>query len=88
MVGNWNMNEAMEVCTMPEEVQAVFDKWHILGVKYEPVLYAGSQVVKGINYMFICKTTLITPEATEGLAHVILNDFQGEIMTIAINKLM
>lgn len=88
MLGNWNINEEMEVCTLPKEVQAAFDKWNILGVKYEPVLYAGTQVVKGINYMFICKTTLVTPAQTVGLAQVILNEFQGEVMTIAINRLI
>ena len=50
---------------MTEEQKAVFDKAveKLLGVSYEPVTYLGSQVVAGQNHCFLCKATVIYPDA-------------------------
>ena len=61
-VGSWAAAENTEIT--PDEL-AVFDKAieGLMGVKYEPVLLLGTQVVAGTNYAFLCKGTVVYPDA-------------------------
>ena len=85
MVGGWNIAENNAVT---EEQKAVFDKAveKLLGVSYEPVAYLGSQVVAGPNHCFLCKATVIYPDAKPTYALVyIYQDLQGnaEVTNVA-----
>ena len=85
MVGGWNIAENNAVT---EEQKAVFDKAveKLLGVSYEPVAYLGSQVVAGQNNCFLCKATVIYPDAKPTYALVyIYQDLQGnaEVTNVA-----
>ena len=85
MVGGWNIAENNAVT---EEQKAVFDKAveKLLGVSYEPVAYLGSQVVAGQNHCFLCKATVIYPDAKPTYALVyIYQDLQGnaEVTNVA-----
>ena len=76
-LGGWSVAESTEIS---EENQAVFDKAMegLLGVHYEPVAYLGSQVVAGRNHCFLCKATVVYPNAVPTLALVyIYEDLQG-----------
>ncbi len=59
--GAWQFQE-MTPCNLPKEVAAAFNKavGGIIGVGYMPVLYVASQLVAGMNYCIICKTTAMT----------------------------
>lgn len=87
MVGQWTVNEKMEQA-IPVDVQKIFDKWQIVGVGYTPLTYVASQVVRGINYMFICKTTTMSLEPVVGAAKVVLNDFQNTVNVVSIEPLV
>ena len=85
MIGGWNIAENNAVT---EEQKAVFDKAveKLLGVSYEPVTYLGSQVVAGQNHCFLCKATVIYPDAKPTYALVyIYQDLQGnaEVTNVA-----
>lgn len=59
-LGGWQVeNKAIT------EEQAAFDKAMetITGVNYEPCILLASQVVSGKNYCFLCKATVVTPDA-------------------------
>jgi len=60
--GGW---EIAEDITVTDELRAVFDKAmeELLGVDYEPVAYLASQVVSGTNHCFLCKATVVVPDA-------------------------
>jgi len=62
MLGGWSINDNLKPCPLPEEVASAFSEanTHLMGALYVPVLYCGSQVVAGMNYMIICKQTLVT----------------------------
>ncbi|MDR1702043.1 MAG: hypothetical protein LBR56_04650 [Sporomusaceae bacterium] len=68
ILGGWTVQEEIT-----SDLKAVFAEAMegFVGVGYEPKL-AATQVVKGINYCFICVSTLITPEKTKGFAKVFI----------------
>ncbi len=78
MVGGWSVAENNAVT---EEQKAVFDKAieKLMGVSYEPVAYLGSQLVAGTNHCFLCKATVIYPDAVPSYKLVyIYQDLQGD----------
>ncbi len=76
-VGAFEIAKNIPACKLPNEVQAAFDAVYgnLMGCSYTPVLYCGQQVVSGMNYMIICKTTPIVrhPELAEELIKVIIH---------------
>ena len=77
LVGGWTVAENSEVT---EDQKAVFDKAveKLLGVNYEPVAYLASQVVAGVNHCFLCKATVVSPNAAPAYKLVyIYQDLQG-----------
>lgn len=64
LVGAW-VNWAADPLDIPENVKAAFDKAleGLVGHTYEPIAILGSQVVSGMNYCLLCKTTVVTTDA-------------------------
>ena len=78
MVGGWSVAENNAVT---EEQKAVFDEAieKLMGVSYKPVAYLGSQLVAGTNHCFLCKATVIYPDAVPSYKLVyIYQDLQGD----------
>ena len=46
-------------------MKAAFEKATegLVGCTYEPIAILGTQVVSGMNYCLLCKTTVVTPDA-------------------------
>ena len=72
--GGWELVE-MQSCSLPEKVATGFSEATLamVGVRYVPVLYVGTQVVHGMNHMIICKQILAVQGATEHLVKMVLN---------------
>ena len=86
MTGGWEAVPA-EAGTLPEEVQAAFEKAtaELDGVSFIPVALLSQQVVAGMNYCILCQITPVVPDATPSWALVyIYADLQGgaEIMNV------
>ena len=64
MTGGWE-NVPAEAVTLPEEVQAVFDKAvaELDGVAITPVALLSRQVVAGMNYCILCQVADVVPDA-------------------------
>ena len=63
-----------------ETVKNAFEKAAetLLGVNYEPIAYLAKQIVNGSNYMVLCRTTVVSPDAVPEFALVtIYEDLQG-----------
>ena len=78
MVGGWSVAENNAVT---EEQKAVFDKAieKLMGISHESVAYLGSQLVAGTNHCFLCKATVIYPDAVPSYKLVyIYQDLQGD----------
>ncbi len=85
--GGWNFKEISS--KLPAEVEKGFKEvtQHLVGASYEPILYAGSQVVAGINYMIICKQTLSDKDATEHLVKLVINIFNEKWSIVSIDEI-
>ena len=64
LVGAWESwtGNPLEI---PDDVKAAFEKAMegLVGCTYEPIAILGTQVVSGMNYCLLCKTTIVTPDA-------------------------
>lgn len=78
--------EIIEDAEMPDDVEEIFNTAFegYCGVSYRPIIYVGKQVVKGINYHFICEATPIYPGAVSYPALVTINQFQDNISIVSI----
>lgn len=50
----------------------------LMGASYKPLLYVGTQIVKGVNHCFIAEQTLITREPVKHIVTIKINEFDGE----------
>ena len=75
--GGWKYNQGNLKPAKNPDALAAFKKAleGLVGVNYEPVAYLGSQVVQGTNYGFLCKKTVVTPNAKSSYALVYV--YQG-----------
>ena len=71
LVGGWTKAESPAVT---DAHRALLDKalGNMLGAKYVPVAYLGSQIVAGTNHAILCKTAPVVPTPTEVYAIVYL----------------
>lgn len=73
LLGGWTVYPD-EPAKIPEEVSEAFAQAveGLTGCDYEPVALLAQQVVAGMNYCLLCRTTAVTPDARQGYALVYL----------------
>ena len=80
LLGGFKVNEEELAFGADETVKNAFEKATetLLGVNYEPIAYLAKQIVSGSNYMVLCRTTVVSPDAVPEFALVtIYEDLQG-----------
>lgn len=84
-IGKWDVN--VQVGMLPQEVatemSALTDS--LVGAKYEPIAYLGSQVVNGTNYAVLAKQTLFTTDKSENVVILIFNKKPNEKNATLVN---
>ncbi len=86
-LGGWNYDEVKGV-TLPQKAESAFTEVTrgLVGANYEPVLYAGSQVVNGVNYCIIALQTSVTAHPEQRLMKMIINvDSSGKSRLVSVN---
>lgn len=83
LTGGWYVEVA--VGSLPEKVATGFGEvfQEIVGAQYTPLVYCGSQVVCGTNYMIICEQTLTTNPPEKHVVKVVIHESlpeEGQIM--------
>jgi len=84
VVGGWAAAEDTEIT---DDLLVVFDKAleGLMGVKYEPAMLLGKQVVAGTNYAFLAKGTVVYPDAQPAWYIIyIYEDLQGNAQLLDI----
>jgi hypothetical protein len=78
-----------EETDVPAAIRAIFEKAtrQLIGVDYKMLLFIGSQVVKGINYHFICQAKVVYPGAEPKVVRLVINEFQNEISVVSITPI-
>ena len=60
--GAWQI--AADIALTPERLAPLEEALTgLVGVAYEPVAYLGSQVVAGMNHAYLCRATVVYPDA-------------------------
>ena len=79
----------IEEASLSPELRSIFDlaTQHLCGVGYKPVVYVGSQVVRGINHYFICQATGIYPGAVPYAVMLCVNVFEKQVSVVSIEPL-
>lgn len=88
--GGWSVDPQMQACNLPQHVATAYTEATkgLVGASYTPVLYCGSQVVNGTNYMLICKQVLATKEPLPALTKMTIHaPLQGEAVILNIEAL-
>ncbi len=78
-----------EETNVPEDIKLIFEKAtkQLIGVGYKMLLFVGTQVVKGINYHFVCESRVLYPGAEPKAVHLIVNEFQGQVSVVSITPI-
>ena len=89
MFGKINLAQFKEV-SLPQKAQSAWDGvefTQLIGAEYKPVLYVGSQPVKGTNYIFYAEQRLLDLNDDRRLVRLVINEFEGEYSLVAIEVL-
>ena len=87
ILGGWNFDEVKGV-NLPQQAQSAFTEVTsgLMGANYEPVLYAGSQVVNGVNYCIFALQTSLTAHPEQRLMKMIINvDGKGKANLVSVS---
>lgn len=89
MTGTWKLAN-MEATNLPQKAATAFTDVTsgLVGAGYVPVLYCGEQLVHGINYMIICKQTLVTNPPVEHLVTMIINSSEQGSRIVSIEQIV
>ena len=69
----------MKTCILPQVLNNAFYEVtsKLMGAKYVPVLYVGSQIVHGTNYYLIAEQTLMNANKTKHIVKMVINVNEG-----------
>lgn len=90
MLGKIQFEEFEGLEKMPQRAASAWSALDgICGASYKPLLYVGSQPVKGTNHWFIAEQTLITATMDKNIVALAINEFNGAFTLIphSINKI-
>lgn len=87
LLGGWTYYSENNAAELPKDLQAAFDGAleGLLGAKYTPVAYIGSQVVAGLNHAFLCSATPVTENPTTEL--VVIKVYAALDGTYTVNSI-
>ena len=81
MFGKIELAEFKGLTSMPQKAASAwtgFEELGLVGASYKPLLYLGSQVVKGTNHFFIAEQTLVTNPPVRKVVLMAINEYNGE----------
>ena len=68
---------------MPQKAASAWDAVkELTGANYVPLVYVGTQQVKGLNHWFIAEQTLITASLEKNIVSLAVNEFNGAFTVI------
>lgn len=81
MTGAIEFNIITDMTKLPQRVASAasaIETAELTGASYNPIMYVGAQIVRGVNYWFICEQTLITAHPKKKIVKLAVNEFQGK----------
>ena len=81
MVGAIEFNIITDMTKLPQKVasaSSAIENAGLMGASYKPIVFCGTQLVRGTNYFFIAEQTLVTATPTKRVVSLKVNEFQGK----------
>lgn len=80
VLGGINFEKFEGLTSMPQKAASAWAAvdGQITGAGYKPLVYVGTQVVKGINHWFIAEQTLILAKPERRIVKIAINEFNGD----------
>ena len=83
MFGSIQLEQFKGLTTMPQKAATAFSAVEkLIGAKYLPLLYLGSQVVKGVNYYFIAEQTIMNQAQDRNVVILCVNESGGKYVVV------
>ena len=89
MTGAIEFNIITDMTKLPQKAASAasaIETAELTGASYKPIMYVGTQVVRGVNYWFICEQTLVTARPEKHIVKLAVNEFQGKFELVG-NKI-
>lgn len=76
-IGAVKLEQFEELTAMPQKAASAWTGalGDIVGASYKPLLFVGTQLVKGVNYWFIAEQTLVTARPERHVVKLAINEF-------------
>lgn len=81
MFGQIEIQILTDLTKMPQRIAsaaAAIETSGLVGASYKPLVYCGSQQVRGTNHWFIAEQTLVTATPEKHIVKLAVNEFNGE----------
>lgn len=85
MTGAIEFNIITDMTKLPQKVASAasaIETAELTDASYKPIMYVGTQIVRGVNYWFICEQTLITAHPKKKIVKLAVNEFQGKFEVV------
>ena len=82
LLGEIKLEEFKGLEKMPQKASSAWiavEGSGLTGAGYKPLLYVGTQVVKGINHWFIAEQTLILANSVRNIVKIAVNEFNKKL---------
>lgn len=78
MLGKIEFENFEGLTKMPQKAASAWSAvGGIVGASYKPLVYVGTQQVKGVNHWFIAEQTLVTNPPVKHIVTIAINEFNG-----------
>ena len=79
--GEIELNIITDMTKLPQKIASAasaIENSGLTGASYKPILFVGTQTVRGINYWFFAEQTLVTNPPVKRIVKLAVNEFQGK----------
>ena len=89
-LGGIEVVERQAMTKFPQEAASAWSYFDgaIVGAGYKPIAFVGTQVVKGVNYVFLAEQTMITNPISRHIVLVKINNFDGNYSIAGIEQII
>ena len=81
--------EEFQACKLPQKAASAWSNVdELIGCKYTPLVFVGTQITHGTNYIFIAAKETICAKPFKNLVSVVINEIGGVYQIIDIETLL
>ncbi|MBR1579746.1 MAG: hypothetical protein IJ668_04535 [Selenomonadaceae bacterium] len=89
LLGGITVLEQKEMTAFPQKAASAWSAMNgFVGAKYKPMAYVGTQIVKGVNHIFVAEQTLVTTTADRHIVLITVNEFDGKFELAMIERIV